>query len=756
MVDRGDWHEEIARLAFVVKLVSDRLEETRSVVREQTGSAREQRRSMWEDAPRQVTSTEEWSELAQITTALRQQERNLAFYKQQVQRLERMLGAPYFGRIDFRESGTEQAERIYVGIGALHDPATGELEVFDWRAPVCSLFYDAELGPAQYECHDGVIAGDVTLKRQFRITDAHLEFMFDTDLKIDDEMLQELLGRQTDEKMRSIVTSIQREQNRVIRDQDHGLLLVQGPAGSGKTAIALHRAAYLLYKHRDSLSAKDIVIFSPNRVFSDYISAVLPELGEENVQQTTMHEYALQELEPRFRVEGVYSQLEYLLAPRLGHGSSVREEAICYKASPHFLNVLRNYVRFLESGGATTFWDVVHAEKVVMSKEEMKRLYTVSYRDLALAKRLEKIRQRVLYLLEPLEEARRLEWREILTSGPDRMFAWEIKSESLRRTKEEFAPLKARLTAWASCDYSRAYRRLFKDAALSRELAGGQDPPAEWARICRQTLAALADNRLPYEDVAPMLYLKRAVEGAPILHSVRHVIVDEGQDYTPLQYEVLGMIFPRCSLTVLGDLHQTVHPYMHASNHTEITEALRREDSTFVCLTKSYRSTQQIMEFARHLLTEPDEVEVVRRNGPKPLMTFVPSEEELNETLVHDLEGLRARGYGSIAVLCKTNAEARWVHHQLQDRLPIHLLTAEAEHFRKGLLVLPAYLAKGLEFDAVVIYDAGANKYREEEERGLLYTACTRALHELHVYYTDELTPLLRDLDSQLFTTESG
>lgn len=752
MTDRKDWHEETTRLAFVVGLVDDLLKEARSVVREQTGSAREQRRAMWEDAPRQVLSAEDWINLAQVTTALGQQERNLAFYQQQVRRLERMLGTPYFGRIDFREPGVDQAQRIYVGIGTLHDPKTGELEVFDWRAPVCSLFYDAELGPAQYECQDGVISGEVTLKRQFRVTDGHLEFMFDTDLKIDDEMLQELLGRQTDEKMRSIVTSIQREQNRVIRDQDHGLLLVQGPAGSGKTAIALHRAAYLLYKHRDSLSAKDIVIFSPNRVFGDYISAVLPELGEENVRQTTMHEYALRELQPRFHVEGMYSQLEYLLAPRHDHDFSVRLEAIRYKASLHFLEVLRNYVRSLESGGATTFWDVVYGGNVIMSKEEMERLFTESYRDLALTKRLEKIRQRALYLLEPVEEARRQEWREILTSGPDRMFEWEIKSESRRRTKEEFAPLKARLASWASFDYIAAYGHLFENAQLFRQLSGGQEPPAGWGRICKQTTAALAQGRLFYEDVAPMLYLKRALEGGPILHSVRHVIVDEGQDYTPLQYEVLGMVFPRCSLTVLGDLHQTIHPYMHASNHTEIAEALGREDSTFVCLTKSYRSTQQIMAFARHLLVEPDKVEVVRRNGPKPLLCPVPSEEDLCETLVHALEHLRASGYGSIAVLCKTDAEARWVHHKVQDRVPAHLLTAEDEHFRRGLLVLPAYLAKGLEFDAVVIYDASASKYREEE-RGLLYTACTRALHELHVYYTGEPTPLLRDLDPQLCAT---
>lgn len=746
MTAHADWDVEKQRLAQVLHIVEQQLDDARRVAGDYAGRAKEERRSLWEDGARSVTSYEDWIELAQSSVNMGQGERSIAFYQALAHRLERMQDSPYFGRLDFRENSAEQADRIYIGISGLHDGTSGDLVVYDWRAPVCSLFYDAEPGPASYECQAGIVSGDMLLKRQYRIAHGNLEFMFDTDLKIDDDILQEMLGRNIDEKMRTIVTSIQREQNRVIRDNKHNLLLVQGPAGSGKTAIALHRAAYLLYSQRDSINARNIVIFSPNQVFSDYISAVLPELGEENVVQTTFHEYAEKYLGGQAPVEDMYSQLESLLAVTDQKRRDARVAAIQYKASAHFRQILQRYIAYLESGSGTKFYTVATHGQVVLSKEEMAALFT-RHADLPLAKRLEKIRQRVLFLLAPLEEARLKEWRERLSALPDPMLNWEIRQESKRRTKEEFGPLKGQLAAWAVFDVFAAYKRLFTDNNLYAQLAGSDGVPAQWDNICSQTLAGLANGRVPYEDATPLLYLKRFLEGAPVLSAVRHVIIDEAQDYTPLQYELLNHLFPRCSFTVLGDLNQSVHPYMHIATYHEVMHALKRENGTLVTLTKSYRSTRQIMSFARTLLVQPDDVDVVRREGPVPLLRQVANVCELVDAVSRDIVDLQERGMNSIAVLCKTAAQSERICHQLQRSLDIRLITARDTHFRTGIVALPVYLAKGLEFDAVILTDADAAHYGAEHDRGLLYTACTRALHELHIYYTDTVSPLITATD---------
>jgi DNA helicase-2/ATP-dependent DNA helicase PcrA len=752
MVVPTGWEQEKRWLTYVLQTVAQCLNEAENALGLSSSRSREERRTLWEEGARSIVSSEDWIELAQASEQMGQGERSIALYKAQSRRLEKMLRSPYFGRIDFLEKGYTNVDAIYIGIASLHDPATGDLIVYDWRAPICSLFYDAELGPAAYHCQDGMVAGEVLLKRQYRVVNGQLEFMFDTDIKIDDDMLQELLGRNIDEKMRTIVTSIQREQNQVIRDTTHDLLLVQGPAGSGKTAIALHRVAYLLYRYRDQMTARNIVIFSPNEVFSDYISAVLPELGEENVVQTTFHEYLLQYLNRTGGVEDLYSQLELIFTEDT-ESAGTRVKVIQYKASLHFSQVLKRYVTLLEDGQLCRFFDVTFRDRLVLSRKEMESLFR-QYADMPYAKRVEKIRQRALFLLTPIEEERRSEIKAELTASDSNLMDWEIRQETKRRINEEFSPLRNRLATWAAVNTMTLYRQLFERKRLFMELAGDQGMPADWEEISSFTRTALSGDTLLYEDAVALLYLQCALSQEPVQPSVRHVIVDEAQDYTPLQYELFSLIFPRASYTIVGDLYQTIHPYMHVHDYQHVREALHKERAVLVELSKSYRSTQQVMHFAQAIQPPNGHVTVVRKDGPKPIVTQVAGEKQLVAAIAQDVQRLLANGIGSVAVLCKTAAQSSTLHASLVKQMDAHLITAADTTFRTGALILPAYLAKGLEFDAVIIADANADHYGRKMEQGLFYTACTRALHELHLYYQGELSPFVTQIDPDLYEVQ--
>lgn len=294
---------ERRRLEATIDEIREQLQELHVVAKSRKEQVAATRRTLWQEGARAPTDFEDQVELVGQITELNREEMQHALYRRMVDRFERLMRSPYFARVDFRAQGENDPEAIYIGTSSLVDRESGEHWVYDWRAPISGMYYDYELGEAGYPCEDGRIEGEITLKRQYRIVDGKLVYLFDSGLKIDDEILQEMLSKHVDDRMRTIITSIQREQNRVIRDEHHRILFVQGPAGSGKTSIALHRVAYLLYRHRHTLAADNMIIFSPNRIFSDYIGEVLPELGEENVHQTTFDEYASERLGGRLALE---------------------------------------------------------------------------------------------------------------------------------------------------------------------------------------------------------------------------------------------------------------------------------------------------------------------------------------------------------------------------------------------------------------------------------------------------------------------
>ncbi|GAA0725327.1 RNA polymerase recycling motor HelD [Clostridium malenominatum] len=688
--------------------------------------ALETQRELWKD----IGSVSITNGLDQIVdfmgfiNTMKIQKRSYEFTKKLEEKYERMLQSPYFGRIDFIENGEERAEKYYIGISNLINDDYDFL-VYDWRAPISGMFYDYEIGEANYKCPEGRVDGKLTLKRQYKIKNGEIEYMFDSNLKIDDEILQNILSKSTDNKMNAIVTTIQREQNKVIRNEEYKNLIVQGPAGSGKTSVALHRIAYLLYKHRDKITPQNIVIFSPNDIFNDYISNVLPQLGEDNMCQTTFKEYMHKALGNEIIKENYSEMMEYILASNKEDTYQKRINNIKFKSSMEFINVLKEYVCYLEKIDRN-FKDIIFKGHLIISSKDIEELFFKDYVKLPLKRRLQKIRERILFLMEPYEKHRVKE-----------------EADELEIMKQSMAAVKDEINKMTDIDLMDAYKKLFENMEFFLRKSNAEYREKNIDEIKNYTLESLRAGKLNYEDQPPLLYLKSALGDIPKTSEIKYVIIDEAQDYTPLQYEIFHQLFNHANMTILGDLHQSINPFMNVGDYSNISNIFPKDNTCIINLTKSYRSTAEISKFSRRILKKEISDEWVERSGDKPLVLGFTDEEEIKERLLKDIKMYKEKGHKSIGIITRTTKEANDVHNFLKDKIHVKAIMKDDDEYDSDTLVIPAYLAKGLEFDVVLIYNAGDENYSCEEERLLLYTACTRALHVLCIYYSGKVTPLL-------------
>jgi DNA helicase-2/ATP-dependent DNA helicase PcrA len=711
----------------------------------------------WEDS-----TTDFWQEAQFIETVARQRSIATASYRRYLQ-LQKLLASPYFGRIDFIEaqpSPAATAEPLYIGLATLSDQASKAILIYDWRSPIAGMFYDFERGPARYQSPIGPISGLITLKRQFKIVDGHMEYLFDSDLKIDDEILQEILSKSADSKMRTIITSIQREQNQAIRDEQHRILFVQGPAGSGKTSIAMHRAAYLLYRERNTLTAKNILIFSPNRIFSDYISNVLPELGEENVQQTVFQDYLITVLaDLPFEIEERDTQLEYLYGRTEESDYRRRIASIHYKSAPAFTKLLTNYLHRIQNDIQNNPDLVFNGETIFTHQEWSTVLNSLSY--LPIAKRLAQLKRLIQVRLRPLIHQLRDDEAIKIAARGEEVNERVIKALARLAVKEQLTGFITDLNSRTVLDPLVLYRRLFEDRNLFNQLAESTEVPAAWEDIRHLTLTNFDQGKILYEDSLPLLFLQGCLMGFPSRNDIRHLVIDEAQDYTLLQYQILKRIFPKSSWTILGDPAQAIHPYLQTADFEAAANILSNQTTAVVVsriirLTQSYRSTSEIQAFARQLLANPESTEQIQRLGSLPQIIRVAAPQTLCVTIAATIAQLQAEGWKSIAVICKTLAEATNAFKELSHLTEISLLTPETIEFRRGVVVIPAYLAKGLEFDAVLVYNVSNDAYGSAPERNILYTVCTRALHRLLLYYTGTLSCLVEEVSAESYQHQNG
>jgi len=742
-----EWQQENERLENVLKEVHKQLNEKTEFKEKFKKDAIDTQKELWEE----VGSVSIANELDQLVDFLafidvmKRQKRSHEFTAKLKEKYERMLLSPYFGRIDFLEKGEERAEKYYIGISNLINDYYDFL-IYDWRAPVSSMFYDYEIGEASYNCPEGIIEGEITLKRQYKIKNDKIEYMFDSNLKIDDEILQDILGKSTDNKMKTIVTTIQREQNKIIRNEEYKNLIVQGPAGSGKTSIALHRIAYLLYKYREKITPQNIIIFSPNQIFNDYISDVLPELGEENMCQTTFKEYMHKSLGSEFIKEDYCDMMEYILAAKEKPTYQRRIANIKYKSSIEFIDTLKKYVAYVEKLDRN-FSDISFRGKLIISSKELEELFSKDYISLPLKRRLQKIRERILFLLEPYEKEQiRVVADELMNSG-DYLERVEATQKSIAIIREELKELHLEINRMTEFDLTEIYKMLFEKLELFSSSANIQNDDKAIDEIKSYTIENLKYRQLYYEDQPPLLYLKGALGDLPKTSEIKYVIIDEAQDYTPLQYEIFYQLFKHANITMLGDLNQSINPFMNVGDYNNISHIFPQNNTCIINLTKSYRSTMEITEFSRKLLNKEITDEWVERSGDKPLVLGFSQEEAIKERILEDVKIYKEKGYKSIGIITRTAKETEGVYDFLKDKVQVKVIGRDDDEYINGTLIIPSYLAKGLEFDVVLIYNAGNQNYCCEEERLLFYTACTRALHVLCVYYTGEVTPLLQTRD---------
>ncbi|MFN2430336.1 MAG: UvrD-helicase domain-containing protein [Cryomorphaceae bacterium] len=604
-------------------------------------------------------------------------------------RLQRMCDITYFGRIDFRAQRKTQPEKIYIGIHSFQDPESKENLIYDWRAPISSMFYDYELGDAAYQNLSDQVEGEISLKRQFRIRKGQMEYMLESDVTIQDDVLQRELNRASSSKMKNIVATIQREQNSIIRDEDAHHLIIQGVAGSGKTSIALHRIAFLLYKFKDTISSEDMLIISPNKVFASYISNVLPELGEDTVAETSMEDLANDLFEHQINFQSFADQVSELLGKR----NEKFIERIEFKSSAELLKKMDSYLLYLENN-AFKPTDLMINRKPVPAwfiDEKFKQ-----YSRLPILKRFNEVVREIVNNVEVY-------------------YRYEIKGKErtdLHTQVRKMFP-------------STNLRMLYKDFYrwLERE----------------DLLKLRKGSTYEYSDVYPLLYLKIKLEGIGAFHKVKHLVVDEMQDYTAVQYRVLARLFP-CKKTVLGDINQSVNPFS-SSNLETIQSVL--PDATCMTMLKSYRSTYEITEFTKKISGNSD-VEALERHGSEPVISSFKNEEGELEGIQQLIDAFKSGDKNALGIICKTQDQADHLYGVLsKNDATIHLLNASSVAFGSGIVITTAYLAKGLEFDWVIAPFVSGKNYATLPDRQMLYVACTRAMHKLDLTYTGKPSKFL-------------
>ena len=676
-IEPGQLKQEEEYLKKTLAVIKELIENDDNSIKDRMAEIQEMKKYLW-DNNAMLDDVEIASGMYNVNCDVSYTNENI----KKLMKLKKSLENPYFGRVDFESDGF--SEPIYIGINGIVKDL--KFYVFDWRTPIASLFYNYGTGPASYEAPRGTISGNISLKRQYKISDEKIERCFNSDLNIDDEYLQEILANASSEKMTNIVNTIQREQNEIIRNVSDKYLIVQGIAGSGKTSVALHRIAYLLYKEKN-LSSNNVLIFSPNDVFSQYISNVLPELGEDNVLQTTFSDFASAYIRDFKEIESFTQFIE-----RYYKSDSISEEeykTTKYKVSNQFKSLIDNYIERYRENMSFIRPIIINGKSIEIA--DLNRLLKTTFGKFPLSERINRISE---YICDQ---------NNISYKKHGRTIGEKIKT---------------------IVNFDLNVKKMYEDIISSNQFkeCAGLKENAEFK----------VGKQLRYDDLLPLMYIYFEMNGYPKNNSIRHIIIDEAQDYSLLQFYMLKKIFYTASFTVLGDIHQTINPYYIYDNLNDVNSIFENKGK-YIELNKTYRSSQEIIEFTNQILGLDNACSVRKSNAIPVTTRSVPKKQAVNQ-IMQDIEIMRENGIKRIAIITKNNAETLELYDKLKDQLDdINIVQQNAKVGLGNLVILPSYISNGLEFDGVIAYTDENHGY-QEKDKYLFYVVCTRAQHNLTVY----------------------
>ena len=657
---------------------------------------------------------------------------------------------PYFGRVDIVEDNWP--ETLYIGLASLQDDE-GEFLIYDWRAPISGVYYNGTLGQVSYPTPNGEQTVDLQKKRQFVISDAKITNMFDTNETVGDEMLQFALGQQNDEVMRNIVATIQKEQNQIIRDTTSDLLVVQGVAGSGKTSAILQIIAFLLFHAREALNSDQIVLFSPNRLFSSYIADVLPSLGERNMRQVTLAEFFSARLQG-LTVQTLFDRYEQEQQV-IGSASRRIREVL---ESADIVTFIQRYVAQLSTKDLH-FVDIYYEDKVFFSATELASYMASLSDNYSVRERIDKVQKHFMQvLMDRIDSLQDADWvLEELDNLTDQEYQNLLGDEDIEETLvsenvDDVISLVAKrylIKHWQVIDdalYNNFYLDIYEQYAAFLTYMGTQDEAhADWWEAKQERFARqLEYHRIDLEDAAPLLFLRDALTGGGTNQAMSYVFVDEMQDYALSQLLYLKHAFPKAKFTVLGDSEQALFRAVETPQAllNKYAQAFAAKQPTLIKLNKAYRSTQEIMNFAKALLPDGEDIITFTRHGDKPLLIQTEAT-QVDDVLTDEVARLRQE-FQTVAILTKTADESTAVMDALRNYTEtVQLLHATDRSRVANVLVMPIYLAKGLEFDAVIGYNVSQENYPDGKATGLLYTLASRAMHALSLISIGQVSGLI-------------